>query len=249
MKMMDKMNIDLGGEFVYMASLLMKIKARMLLPVSDENEEQIEDPRTPLVKRLLEYQQYKNISQYLQEQYVSHSVHYPKGFYMEFDIKNEQLHDPRHNITLLTLSSIFQDLSSAVVIRNILLNNSGCSTFMYKHTNSEYVIDKIYPWKGAIYAFQKYDLEFHWTESSIKMGMCNFSKSLKHKNIGPLWNSMVQKNDYCEGLLLKKWPKYKDSIIICAFCFILSNDIRLSQIFLILLPEIYSKGLLYLELL
>ena len=48
-KMMESMNIDLGGEFVYMASLLMKIKAKMLLPLSDEDEEQIEDPRTPLV--------------------------------------------------------------------------------------------------------------------------------------------------------------------------------------------------------
>ena len=34
MKMMEMMNIDLGGEFVYMASLLMRIKAKMLLPFS-----------------------------------------------------------------------------------------------------------------------------------------------------------------------------------------------------------------------
>tara|TARA_B100001013_G_C24566759_1_gene424841 strand:- start:104 stop:820 length:717 start_codon:yes stop_codon:yes gene_type:complete len=110
MKMMDKMNIDLGGEFIYMASLLMKIKARMLLPVSDEHEEQIEDPRTTLVHQLLEYQQYKQVSQNLQEQYVSHSVHYSKGSEMEFDKQNGQLHAPLHNITLFTLSSIFQDL-------------------------------------------------------------------------------------------------------------------------------------------
>ena len=45
MKMMEFMNIDLGGDFVYMASLLMKIKAKMLLPISDEDEEQIKDPR------------------------------------------------------------------------------------------------------------------------------------------------------------------------------------------------------------
>ena len=63
MKMMDMMNIDLGGEFVYMATLLMKIKAKMLLPVPDDDEEQIEDPRTSLVQRLLEYQQYKKVSE------------------------------------------------------------------------------------------------------------------------------------------------------------------------------------------
>ena len=110
MKMMDIMNIDLGGEFVYMATLLMKIKAKMLLPVSDDDEEQIEDPRTPLVQRLLEYQQYKKVSEDLQEQYESHSVHYPRGQEMEYDKQNGQLHEPLHNITLFTLSSIFQEL-------------------------------------------------------------------------------------------------------------------------------------------
>ena len=104
------MNIDLGGEFVYMATLLMKIKATMLLPVSDDDEEQIEDPRKPLVQRLFEYQQYKKVSEDLQEQYESHSVHYPRGQEMEYDKQNGQLHDPMHNITLFTLSSIFQEL-------------------------------------------------------------------------------------------------------------------------------------------
>ena len=110
MKMMDMMNIDLGGEFVYMATLLMKIKAKMLLPVSDDDEEQIEDPRTSLVQRLLEYQQYKKVSEDLQEQYESHSVHYPRGQEMVYDKQNGQLHEPLHNITLFTLSSIFQEL-------------------------------------------------------------------------------------------------------------------------------------------
>ena len=110
MKMMDMMNIDLGGEFVYMATLLMKIKAKMLLPVSDDEEEQIEDPRTPLVQRLLEYQQYKKVSEDLQEQYESHSVHYPRGQEMKYDKQNGELHEPLQNITLFTLSSIFQEL-------------------------------------------------------------------------------------------------------------------------------------------
>ena len=110
MKMMDIMNIDLGGEFVYMATLLMKIKAKMLLPVSDTEEELIEDPRTTLVHRLLEYQQYKKMSAELQEKYSSHSVYYPRGQEMEYDKQNGQLNEPLHNITLFTLSSIFQSL-------------------------------------------------------------------------------------------------------------------------------------------
>ena len=109
MKMMDLINIDLGGEFVYMASLLMKIKAKMLLPVSEE-EDQIEDPRTPLVQRLLEYQQFKKMSEELQVKYTEHAVHYPRGQEMAYDKNTEQITNPVKNITLFTLSTIFQDL-------------------------------------------------------------------------------------------------------------------------------------------
>ena len=110
MKMMEMMNIDLGGEFVYMASLLMRIKAKMLLPVSDADDDLVEDPRTPLVQRLLEYQQYKEMGEELQEKYSEHAVHYPRGQAMEYKKQNGQRNEPPHNITLFTLSSIFQDL-------------------------------------------------------------------------------------------------------------------------------------------
>ena len=110
MKLMDMMNIDLGGEFVYMASLLMKIKAKMLLPVSDEDVEQIEDPRTPLVQRLLEYQQYKKVGEQLQTIYSDHAVHFPIGQEMAYDASSDKNINPVQNITLFTLSSIFQEL-------------------------------------------------------------------------------------------------------------------------------------------
>jgi len=114
MKMMDLMNIDLGGEFVYMAALLMKIKAKMLLPVSDDEEDQFEDPRTPLVQRLLEYQQFKKMSEELQETYTEHSFHYPfhypRGQEMVYDKNTKNITNPVQNITLFTISTIFQEL-------------------------------------------------------------------------------------------------------------------------------------------
>ena len=109
-KMMDLMNIDLGGEFVYMAALLMKIKAKMLLPVSGDDEDQFEDPRTPLVQRLLEYQQFKKMSKELQETYTEHSFHYPRGQEMTYFTDSEKKSNPIQNITLFTLSTIFQEL-------------------------------------------------------------------------------------------------------------------------------------------
>ncbi|PIS28858.1 MAG: hypothetical protein COT43_05370 [Candidatus Marinimicrobia bacterium CG08_land_8_20_14_0_20_45_22] len=66
LELMKSMNLQLAGEFIYMASLLMRIKAQMLLPHDiNENLEEIEDPRTELVQMLVEYQQYKMASETL----------------------------------------------------------------------------------------------------------------------------------------------------------------------------------------
>ena len=59
---MQILNLDVAGEFLLMAATLLHIKSRMLLPqiVDDPAEEEDEeDPRAELVRRLLEYQKYK----------------------------------------------------------------------------------------------------------------------------------------------------------------------------------------------
>ena len=59
--LMKVLNLDIAGEYLLMASTLLHIKSRMLLPKSSEVEqEEEEDPRAELVRRLLEYQKYKN---------------------------------------------------------------------------------------------------------------------------------------------------------------------------------------------
>ena len=60
LQLMQVLNLDMAGEYLLMASTLLHIKSRMLLPKSSEGEEEEEeDPRAELVRRLLEYQRYK----------------------------------------------------------------------------------------------------------------------------------------------------------------------------------------------
>jgi len=60
LKLMRVPNLDVAGEYLLMASTLLHIKSKMLLPMSSEEEEEAgEDPRAELVRRLLEYQRYK----------------------------------------------------------------------------------------------------------------------------------------------------------------------------------------------
>ena len=63
-----ELNIDLGGEFVFMAATLIHIKSRMLLP-SDPlvPEEEQQDPRDDLVKRLIEHEKFVQAAQMLRE--------------------------------------------------------------------------------------------------------------------------------------------------------------------------------------
>ena len=68
--MLNQLNIEVGGDFIYIASLLMRIKSRMLLPrEKNELEEEI-DPRTDLVSKLIEYKKFKEISQKLSKRQI-----------------------------------------------------------------------------------------------------------------------------------------------------------------------------------
>jgi len=62
-EILKELNLDIAGEFLVMAATLLQIKSRMLLPVpQDEEEAETEDPRAELVRRLLEYQRYREAS-------------------------------------------------------------------------------------------------------------------------------------------------------------------------------------------
>ena len=68
-RLMKELNLEVAGEFLVMASTLLQIKSRLLLPalVDEEGNEEEEDPRAELVRRLLEYQRYKDASLLLRE--------------------------------------------------------------------------------------------------------------------------------------------------------------------------------------
>jgi segregation and condensation protein A len=62
LKIIKSLNLDLAGEYLVMASTLIHIKSKLLLPVPEEptEEEADEDPRAELVRQLLEYQSFKD---------------------------------------------------------------------------------------------------------------------------------------------------------------------------------------------
>ena len=61
--LMKEMQFELAGEYLLMAATLAEIKSRMLLPRSKESEEEEEDPRAELVRRLQEYERFKQAAE------------------------------------------------------------------------------------------------------------------------------------------------------------------------------------------
>ena len=70
--LMQLLDLNIVGEFLVMAATLMQIKSKMLLPAEELAVlEQQEDPRAELVKRLLEYEKFKQIAENLKQREIS----------------------------------------------------------------------------------------------------------------------------------------------------------------------------------
>ncbi len=80
MDQMDQLNIELASEFILFASMLIRIKARTLLPRKEKDEEGNEiDPREELVNKLIEYKQYKEISDQLKDMEAERLLQQARG--------------------------------------------------------------------------------------------------------------------------------------------------------------------------
>ena len=81
----EAMNMELASEFILVAATLMRIKAKMLLPRYEKDEQGNEiDPRQDLINKLLEYKQYKAASEELKQKEAEREQMFERG-----NIKNE----------------------------------------------------------------------------------------------------------------------------------------------------------------
>lgn len=69
-KALKDLNLEIAGDFLVMASTLIQIKSSLLLPSRNEDnpDEEVEDPRAELIRRLVEYSRYKEAALVLNEQ-------------------------------------------------------------------------------------------------------------------------------------------------------------------------------------
>lgn len=104
----ESMNLEIASEYLVLASELLEIKSKMLLPsekISDSEEE--EDPREELINRLLEYEAYKEITKTLKEkELIRHEIYTKAPENINIYSNNEV--EIKSDITLDDLMDAFQ---------------------------------------------------------------------------------------------------------------------------------------------
>ena len=83
-EIIQRLNLEVAGDFVVMAATLMRIKSRMLLPSDPEAEEE-GDPREELVRRLLEYQQFREVATWMDDQQTEYRDVFYRGASMDLE--------------------------------------------------------------------------------------------------------------------------------------------------------------------
>ncbi|OGW09646.1 MAG: hypothetical protein A2W77_09170 [Nitrospinae bacterium RIFCSPLOWO2_12_39_16] len=118
-ELLKNLNLEVAGEFLVMASTLIHIKSRTLLPkseVSADMEEEGDDPREELVRKLLEYKKYKEAAGLLRDKEIAYKNVFTRKAESEIPDEDE----------LLIEVSIF-DLLSA--FKNVVKNIKGSDTY------------------------------------------------------------------------------------------------------------------------
>jgi segregation and condensation protein A len=121
-------DVDGAGEFIYMASLLIHIKSRMLLPRSAETgaDTQEDDPRRELVERLLEHQRFKSAAQMLLQKQMLEESSWSNPAIRDF--RDDAGTEPEIDADTVDLVRVFREILDRARKRPVLSVNEDAVT-------------------------------------------------------------------------------------------------------------------------
>jgi segregation and condensation protein A len=132
-EVLQQLDINAVAEFLDLASTLIEIKSRMVLPRGDEVEEEMEDPRQELVRRLLEYKKYRDAASMLEDQSREWQQRYTRQS-DDLPPRERNLGDePIHEVELWDLVSAFGRImreTAAVQPSNIVYDDTPIHVYM-----------------------------------------------------------------------------------------------------------------------
>ncbi len=128
-KGIERSGLDQAGEFLEMAATLIRIKAQFLLPRPADDED--EDPRAELVRRLLEYEQIREITQRMESSEADRARRFGKGFVPPRprlpadEVPLETTWDELFEAALRVETPRFQETSHRVTTRSVTMEEKS----------------------------------------------------------------------------------------------------------------------------
>jgi segregation and condensation protein A len=113
---MQSLNLDLAGEYLVLASTLLHIKSKLLLPVDEEkagDDEEGDDPREELVKQLVEYQAFKEAALKIEHRPVLERDVFKRGYPVILEASEEE-DEPFEEIDMFVLLQAFQRIVASI---------------------------------------------------------------------------------------------------------------------------------------
>ncbi len=151
--LMASLDLEVAGDFIVMAATLMQIKVRMLLPKEIGPDGEEEDPRAELVRRLIEYKRFKEMSiEFSKIDDEQRKVYYRKFFQADpAEHVAEEEQDIMKDITLFNLISTYKKAMDSIPKRavhevqlfNVTIEEQMSFALDYLRVNKETTLMKL----------------------------------------------------------------------------------------------------------
>lgn len=146
-KQMEKMNLEITSEFLVMSSTLLYLKSKHLLPKVQEEEEEITEEE--LIRRIIEYKQYKEITKKLKENFLQYS----KRFYKSA----EEIELPKQKIEREYDNKIIPEIYKSILQKNTEKINENASNIEKIAITETYSVgDTVKQMYRALIKFKKF---------------------------------------------------------------------------------------------
>ena len=140
-----QLNMVIAGDFIVMASTLMRVKAKMMIPRPELDEDgDIIDPRSELMQQLIDYKRFRDAAEMLDTMADNTSNSIPRQFQQEIpNLDGEDLGALLRDVTLYDLARVFKEaMENRPMISQFELNRESVrlekqKEFIFKHFDGE----------------------------------------------------------------------------------------------------------------
>lgn len=143
-RLMEELDLDVASEFILMASMLMSIKAKMMLPKEDSDDDELDenDPRYALVQRLLEYKRYKEMAEKMGGLEEESQKRYYRRYHKVDQVQKQASGEALKDVTMFDLMAAFKKVLSDIKKQNAVHRVEKIDVTVEEQT--EYVLDRLH---------------------------------------------------------------------------------------------------------